>query len=141
MIILNFHVIRSATSIENLSNEIFHEIFDYLDGINIYESFLYLNYRFQQVLNSSSLVFKIQLRDKTLDEIFIENYQQILLHHKHQILSIELWLSSLDKHFFVSFPSDSSFNHLECIFIENLPSNIVIPFLTNLIHLPRFFFH
>jgi len=114
LIILNFHVIRSATSIENLSNE----IFEYLDGINIYESFLYLNYCFQQLLNSSSLVFKIQLRDKTLDKIFIENYQQIILDHKHQILSIELWLSSLDKQFFVSFPSDSSFNHLECIFIE-----------------------
>jgi hypothetical protein len=39
----------------------------------------------------------------------------------------------------VSFPIDSSFNHLECIVIENLPSNIVIPFLTNLIHLPRLF--
>ncbi|CAF1651694.1 unnamed protein product, partial [Rotaria magnacalcarata] len=28
-----------VSSIENLSNELFHEIFDYLDGIDIYEAF------------------------------------------------------------------------------------------------------
>jgi hypothetical protein len=44
-----FSIFRSITSIENLSNEFFHEIFDYLDGWDIYKAFLNLNYRFQHL--------------------------------------------------------------------------------------------
>ena len=35
------------TSIENFSNEIFYEIFDYLDGCRLYQAFANLNFRFQ----------------------------------------------------------------------------------------------
>ncbi len=61
------------SSIENLSNELFYEIFDYLDGIDIYEAFSNLNYRFQQLLTSSSILFKIDLNDITSEEIFMVN--------------------------------------------------------------------
>ncbi|CAF4111375.1 unnamed protein product [Rotaria magnacalcarata] len=50
-----------VSSIENLSNELFHEIFDYLDGIDIYEAFSNINYRFQQLLTSSPVLYKIEL--------------------------------------------------------------------------------
>jgi hypothetical protein len=49
---------QSITCIENLSNEIFYEIFDYLNGCEINQSFAYLNPRFQQLLESPSLLFK-----------------------------------------------------------------------------------
>jgi len=81
----------SISSIENLPNETFYEIFDYFDACEIYHSFSNLNHRFHQFINSSSLLFKIRLGDSGSDEIFMDNYQQILLLNKDQILSIHLW--------------------------------------------------
>ena len=37
--------------IEDLSNEFFYEIFDYLDGSEIYQAFANLNHRFDQLLH------------------------------------------------------------------------------------------
>jgi hypothetical protein len=51
---------ESITSIENLSNEIFLEIFEYLTGFDIFEAFSHLNFRFQNLLNSSLLLLKIK---------------------------------------------------------------------------------
>ncbi|CAF0746814.1 unnamed protein product [Adineta steineri] len=49
---------QSITSIENLSNEIFYDIFDYLNGDEIVKSFLNLNFRFEQIIHSSSFLTK-----------------------------------------------------------------------------------
>ena len=56
---------QSIASIENLSNEIFYEIFDYFDGCDIYQAFSNLNYRFQQLIHSPSLLFKIEFHCST----------------------------------------------------------------------------
>ncbi|CAF3898435.1 unnamed protein product, partial [Rotaria sp. Silwood1] len=46
------------TFIEDLSNEIFYEIFDYFDGGEIVKIFSKLNSRFEQLLHSSSILIK-----------------------------------------------------------------------------------
>ncbi|CAF2787458.1 unnamed protein product [Rotaria sp. Silwood2] len=56
---------RSITCIEYLSNEFFNEIFDHLDGYKICKAFSNLNQGFQNLLNSSSLLFKIDLNNST----------------------------------------------------------------------------
>ncbi|CAF5047989.1 unnamed protein product, partial [Rotaria sp. Silwood1] len=66
------------SSIENLSNELFNEIFDYLDGVDIYQAFSNLNYHFQQLLTSSYILYKIDLNQITSKEIFMVNYKQNL---------------------------------------------------------------
>jgi hypothetical protein len=65
----------SINCIENLSNELFYEIFDYLDGIHIYQALSNLNHHFQQLLNSSFLLFKITY--SSLGEAFLTNGNQI----------------------------------------------------------------
>jgi hypothetical protein len=50
----------SISCVENLSNEIFHEIFEYLNGCDVYETFSNLNNRFEEILHCSSLRFKIK---------------------------------------------------------------------------------
>ncbi|CAF4823746.1 unnamed protein product [Rotaria sp. Silwood1] len=57
-------------SIEDLSNEILYNIFDYLDGCHLYESFANLNARFQNLLIKSFLSLKINIDSKY--EIIIE---------------------------------------------------------------------
>ena len=42
--------------IENFSNEIFYEIFDYLDGYDIYKAFSNLNNRFENLLINPFIV-------------------------------------------------------------------------------------
>ncbi len=50
----------SINCIENFPNEVFYEIFDYLSASEIYIAFTYLNYRFQQLLINSSVLYKIK---------------------------------------------------------------------------------
>ncbi len=66
------------TSIENLSNEYFYEIFDYLNDYELYKAFSNFNHRFQQLLNSSSLLIKIkyELRSGESTSNLQSNYTQ-----------------------------------------------------------------
>ncbi|CAF4380825.1 unnamed protein product, partial [Rotaria sp. Silwood2] len=52
---------RLKTSIKDVSNEFFYEIFDYLYGNEIVEAFSNLNYSFQEIHNSSCSSLNIRL--------------------------------------------------------------------------------
>jgi hypothetical protein len=123
------------TSIENFSNELFYEIFEYLDGLDIYLAFSNLNSRFEQLVTSSSIRFKINLDYETSKEIFLTNYNQI----KQQIYSINFQLPININQLLPSFTIDSSFNRLESIVIEDILPDKLILFLSHLADLPRLF--
>ncbi len=127
------------TCIENFSNEIFYEIFDYLDGCHIYEAFTNLNYRFQQLLNSPSILFKINIDDSLAQEMSMNQYKPIILLNKQQIFSMELWLPGQGEEFFSSFIIDSMLSHLESFVVKWIDPNVVIPLLVSLTSLPRLF--
>ncbi|CAF1510485.1 unnamed protein product [Adineta ricciae] len=80
----------SLTCIEHFSNELFYEIFDYLDGIDIYNTFTDLNYCFHQILTSPSLLLKIKLNDWESNKRFPIKYKHFLQMNKHQIFSLSL---------------------------------------------------
>ncbi|CAF4217004.1 unnamed protein product [Rotaria sp. Silwood2] len=127
----------SINSIENLSDELFYEIFDYLNGCEIYHAFSNLNYRFEQLINSSSLLLKINsLRSK---EIFLNNYQQVLRLNKDQIFSIHLWLSENTSQIISSLNIDSSFIRLESLIFNSIEPDLLNTLLSKLICLPRLF--
>ncbi|CAF2519258.1 unnamed protein product [Rotaria sp. Silwood2] len=127
----------SISTIENLPNETFYEIFDYFDATEIYHSFSNLNHRFHQLLNSSSLLFKIRLGYSQSNEIFMNNYQKILLLNKDQILSVHLWSTEKTNEIISSFIFDSSFNCLESLVFYTIESDILISVLPKLTYLPR----
>ncbi|CAF1044257.1 unnamed protein product [Rotaria sp. Silwood1] len=129
---------QSITCIENLSNEFFYEIFDYLDGYDIYTAFSYLNQRFQKLLNSSSLLFKITLDDSIYNESYISSYKQYLHLNRHKIFSIDL--CSIIKNNSISWLTfDSSLMCLESLSIRQKLDNL-ISILLNLAYLPRLFY-
>jgi len=76
------------TSIEDLFNEIFYEIFDYLNGHDIFQAFSTLNSRFQKLIDHPSYLFTIKFNGSTSEIIYMNNYKQILLQYKHKIISI-----------------------------------------------------
>jgi hypothetical protein len=117
-----------VTCIENFANEIFYEIFDYLDGCEIYQSFSNINHRFEHILSSSALRLKINL-SPFLDIDIQHDYMRIISEQKKQILSLRLMYTLM--------PFDSSFTRLESLIIIDLNSDDLIQHLLVLILLPR----
>lgn len=129
----------SITSIENLSNELFYEIFDYLNVCDMCEAFSNLNYHFYQLLNSSSLLFKIKLDYTTPDEIYNNISKKIIFCNKHQIFSLDLSLLSRTNQFFSSLTFNSSLYRLESLAIGKIEPEMLFTILINLADLPRLF--
>ncbi|CAF1089764.1 unnamed protein product [Rotaria sordida] len=102
----------SITLIENLSNEFFFEIFEYVGDCEIYQAFSNLNYHFQQLINSLFLLLKFNFYHLTSDNVYTNTYKQLLLNNKHQILSFHITLPLEKDDFLSSFSIDSSFDHL-----------------------------
>ncbi|CAF4285507.1 unnamed protein product, partial [Adineta steineri] len=123
-------------SIENFSNEIFYEIFDYLDGCDIHRAFSNLNYHFYQLLNSSLLLYKIKFNFIS-DDLFLNNYQHMKSINPHQIFSLNLSFELYIDKFLSSFNIDSSLDHLQSIYLLNIQPNTLLILLKNCIHLPR----
>ncbi|CAF3188168.1 unnamed protein product [Rotaria socialis] len=70
--------------LEDLSNEIFYEIFDYLNGCEIVKAFSNLNFRFKQLLYSSSLLIKTHF--------YLFNYDKMInTSNELEIFSTEIY--------------------------------------------------
>jgi hypothetical protein len=123
----------SITTIENLSNEYFYEIFEYLDGCEIYQAFSNVNDRFQQLINSSLLLLKFNFPCLKYNLKYKNIYKELFVHHKHQILSFYL----LSSEFFFPFSIGSSFDHLQSLVIDRIPATVLISVLSNLCCFPR----
>ncbi|UJR16646.1 hypothetical protein I4U23_003546 [Adineta vaga] len=74
-------------SIEILSNEIFLNIFDYLEAFEIHHAFSNLNDRFHQLLHCPALRLKIKLTYGSAGEIFAKNHKSLLFSYQNQICS------------------------------------------------------
>ncbi|CAF1232472.1 unnamed protein product [Adineta steineri] len=123
-------IVHSISSIENLPNELFNEIFDYLGAYHMHQAFSNLNYRFQRLINSSSLLFKITFRRSTSEQMIRVNNNQILSIH---------FLSSKHTKMISLFNFDSSFIRLKSLIFHSIKPDILIALLSKLIHLPRLF--
>ncbi|CAF1449856.1 unnamed protein product [Adineta steineri] len=128
----------SITCIENLSNEFFYEMFDYLDGYDIYKAFSNMNHRFQQLVNSSFILFKIKF-DSIFDELYTDDFKQFLLFNQQQIYSIQLSISKENEHIFSYLPIHSQFNRLESLVLNELEPIILISLLPKLTCLSRLY--
>ncbi|CAF0950484.1 unnamed protein product [Adineta steineri] len=121
---------HSISSIENLPNELFNEIFDYLDTYHMHQAFYNLNYRFQRLINSLSRSFEITFRRS--------KSEQMILFDKNQIPFIH-FLSSIHTKTISSSDFDSSFNRFESLIFHSDELDILISVLSKLTHLPRLF--
>ncbi|CAF1246733.1 unnamed protein product [Rotaria sordida] len=86
---------------ENLSNELFYEIFDYFEGYKLYKAFSNLNSRFQALLTCSSLRLKIDLcfHPEAILQYFANS---IVVPNKDRIISLSL-ANSLLYRFYAEF--------------------------------------
>ncbi|CAF1366822.1 unnamed protein product, partial [Rotaria sordida] len=76
------------THFEDLSNEIFFEIFDYLHALEIFTSFTSLNKRISSILQSIPLRIVVLYNHSRRQVDFISSH---LTFHAHQVISIEVY--------------------------------------------------
>ncbi|CAF1325834.1 unnamed protein product [Adineta steineri] len=125
-----------ATCFENFSNELFYEIFDYLDGNDIFKIFSNLNYRFQHLITCSSIPFTIKFRSHTTSQ-FIDCCKIVIFPNRHRILSLNLKYESLINNFFKHCIIDSSFTRLQSVVLSNISINRAVILLFYLKSLPN----
>lgn len=85
--------------LEDLSNELIYEIFDYLDGFDMLEAFSNLNQRFQTLVNHSSI--PIKLKYPAGKSMSVKDYcEKLLLPNKHRLQSVQMITYRLNHNFF-----------------------------------------
>jgi hypothetical protein len=126
----------SRSCLENLSNELFYEIFEYLDDYDVYNVFSNLNIRFQNMVLYSSMPIKINLCAKS-ESTLEYRCRHFIIPNKHRILSLHLRDESLINQFYKHCLIDSSFNRLESIVLSGLTDHQLLRMLFYLNSLPR----
>jgi hypothetical protein len=129
---------RSVTCIEDLSNELFYDIFDYLDGCDILNAFSNLNIRFEEFIHHSSFPLKIY-RFSTRERTFKRYCKQVIIPNKHQIISLHLFDQVLINSFCTLCNIDLSFNHLKSLVLYGIQLNQLVTLLINARSLPQLF--
>ncbi|CAF4058320.1 unnamed protein product [Adineta steineri] len=124
------------THFEDLSNEILLEIFDYVNGYDIYKSFHNLNSRFQQFLTSSSILFKIKLCSETISNLE-ECCETVIIPNQHHILSLDIKDGIFVNNFFKYCIIDSSFHNLQSVILRDILIELVVVPLFHLKSLPN----
>ena len=126
-----------ATSIENLSDELLCEIFDYLDGYQVFQAFSNINCRFEQLIHSSYVLIKTCFSIYQNDKLNL--FEQFIFSNRNQIFSVYLNFYLQDSYLFSWYLFDSSFHRLESLLFKVIQSNTLMPMLNNLSSLPHLF--
>ncbi|CAF1324374.1 unnamed protein product, partial [Rotaria sordida] len=128
----------SITHLEDLPNEIFYEIFGYLDFHYVYKAFSNLNIRFQNLLNYSIHSIKLNISSMS-KSTFQYYYTHIIIPNKHCIKSLHLSnpfiINLIFKPF--SFSIISNFIQLETLILNNIEKIYLTNILKQLISLPK----
>ncbi|UJR32688.1 hypothetical protein I4U23_020147 [Adineta vaga] len=101
--------ISSIHYIEHLSNEIFYEIFDYLEDCNIFQSFTNLNIRFEKLLACLSLRLKIKVCHLPTQEKSIQHLHADPNSEQKQDIPFQHYLESVR---FIDIKSNLILKHL-----------------------------
>jgi len=109
-----------CTQFEDLSNEIFFEILDYLDALNIFAAFTSLNQRISLILQSIPLRVIISNNYCRNEVDYLSSH---LIFHAHQVISLEIYDTICDDSSMVSllFYQHQFINLQSCIFHDINP--------------------
>ncbi|CAF0979013.1 unnamed protein product [Adineta steineri] len=127
---------KHGTHIEDLSNELIIEVFDYLDGCDLYKAFSKLNKRFQDILSCPYIRPKINIVNSSKRDILFD-YTKIILPNKHQIVSICILNPLAIDLFSQTMKFDLSFHRLESVVLYGLKASDLVALLLTLISIPQ----
>jgi hypothetical protein len=112
---------NTHTHLEDLSNEIFFEIFDYLHALEIFTAFTLLNQRISSILQIIPLRIFISNTDCRAQMEYLSSH---LTYHAHQVISIDTYDKIRDCSSVISlfFNRHNFINLQSCILIAINPS-------------------
>ena len=125
----------SIKSLEDLSNELLYEIFNYLDVYHVYQGFYSLNQRLQNLMTHSTLPLNINLLLVSKSN-HAQFHQQMLMPNNHRILSLRLSDVFLADLMFSSVRITSNFTRLETLIFDHCESKFLPIILHHLTVLP-----
>ena len=117
---------------EDLSNELLYEIFDYGDFCHMYDIFVNLNSRFRSLLTQRSVLLNINFPLKS-KSVYERQCEEIIEPNITQIG----WLK-ITKYFLDFFPIDR-FSSLKTLIAQHIPPDRIIALLQQLKSLPNFY--
>lgn len=116
---------------EHLSNDLFYEIFEYLDGFEILKAFSNLNNRFQKLIQHPSLRLKLIL-DETFKGSTDDYCKQIIIPNAYRLISLQLKNENLIRSFLKFDGFYQSFQCLESMMLNELSLKQLQPILHHL---------
>ncbi|CAF4795903.1 unnamed protein product, partial [Rotaria sp. Silwood2] len=121
----------------DLANEIFYEIFEYLDMHHVHKGFFDLNKRFKNLLNNSNLLTKINI--STISKSNFEYYYRSILIPNRERISL-LRLSNPFTTDIVFSPANIilKFISLETLILDNIHVKYLNEIFDYLLDLPKF---
>lgn len=111
--------------IEHFSNELFYEIFDYLDGWDLYRAFGNLNEHFRQIVQSPFVRLKIQLSHWRENDQWENHWNEMIYLHHEQVFSMNFSVVPSMMNF-------SLFHHLRSLTLDHLQGNVCVSILLKL---------
>jgi hypothetical protein len=123
------------TNFCDLSNEIFYEIFEFLDFCDIYEGFFNLNHRFQSLLINLTLPIRIKLSSIS-KSTFEHYYTEIIIPYQDQIESLHLTNPFITEILFSSNSIKLELVRLERLILDKITSDYLEELLNHLITFP-----
>ena len=134
-----FHFLVKFRSIfEDLANELFYEIFEYLDIYYVYKGFFNLNKRFKNLLIYSNLPIPINI--STMSKSNFERYHQgIIKPNRHRINILRLSNPFTVDIVFSPPRIISKFIQLETLILDNTKAKYLDNILDHLVYLPKLY--
>lgn len=127
---------KSFKFIEDLPNEIFYEIFDYLDFYDIYQTFSNLNTRFENLIHNSNLPVSINV--SSMSKSNLKHYQNdVIMPYKHRITSLHLSNPFSVDMIFSPVQIVYRFERLRTLIFDNIKSKYLPNILKYLVKLPN----
>ncbi|CAF3091408.1 unnamed protein product [Rotaria sp. Silwood2] len=131
-----FNLLRSSvTHLEDFCNEIFYEIFEFLDFYHIYEAFSKLNSRFTNLVNGSNISIRFNL-SKTSKSAFQHHYEHMIIRNEYRIKLLYISNPLIIDYVFSS-SILSKLIHLENLNLHNIHSKYIEELLMYLICMPN----
>lgn len=127
---------NSITCLEDLSNELLLELFEYFNGCKLWKAFWNLNTRFQNLLTCALFPLKIDSFYSQEKDI-LNCCNEFIFPNRQRIISLHLRYWKTTELFFKSMTIDSSFQRLESFRLSLMRQEDLIPLIITLTSLPR----
>jgi hypothetical protein len=133
-----FLKIKFLSHFEDLSNEIIYEIFEFLDFCHVYDAFVDLNTRFENLVSRSFLPIHINFSSVS-KSAFKRYYKNLIIPYQHRIKSLHLPNPFILDRIFSFNATPFVFTRLEKLTLTDFNTKLHRKFLIHLVSFPRLF--